>query len=57
MHIYSPPVCMLPTEARSGHLIPETGLKSSCQPPCGCCELNPGSLEEWPVLFATGLSL
>jgi hypothetical protein len=27
-----------------------------CEPPCGCWELNSGSLGEQPVLFTAGLS-
>ena len=36
---------------------PGTGVTDSCELPCGCWELNPGALEEQPVILATELSL
>jgi hypothetical protein len=30
---------------------PGTGVTESCELPCGCWELNPGHLEEQPVLL------
>ena len=37
--------------ARRGRQIPGTGVTDSCELPCGCWELNPGPLEEQPVLL------
>ena len=31
----------------------ELELTDSCELPCGCLELNPGPLEEQPMLFTT----
>ena len=28
-----------------------TGVTDSCEPPCGCWNLNPGPLEEQPMLL------
>jgi hypothetical protein len=36
---------------------PSTGVPDSCELPCGCWELNPGSLEQRPVLFRAKPSL
>jgi hypothetical protein len=36
---------------------PETELKDSCKLPCLCWELNPGPLEEQPLLLTTEPSL
>ena len=36
---------------------PGTGVTDGCEPPCGCWELNPGPIEEKPVLLATEPSL
>ena len=36
---------------------PGTGVTDRCELPCGCWELNPGLLEEQPVLLTTKLSL
>ena len=35
------------------HVSSETGVMDGCEPPCGSWELNPGSLEEQPVLLTT----
>ena len=32
---------------------PGTQVKDSCEPLCGCWEVNPGPLEEHPVLLTT----
>jgi hypothetical protein len=34
-----------------------TGVTDGCKLPCGCWELNPGPLEEQPVLVTTEPSL
>jgi hypothetical protein len=34
-----------------------TGVTDSCEPPCGCWELNPEPLEEQPVFLTTEPSL
>ena len=36
---------------------PGIGVKDGCEPPCGCRELNPGPLEEQPVLLTAEPSL
>ena len=36
---------------------PGMGVTDSCELPCRCWELNPGPLEEQPMLLATELSL
>jgi len=36
---------------------PGTGVTDRHEPPCGCCELNPGLLEEQPVLLTSEPSL
>lgn len=36
---------------------PETGVKGSCEPPCGCWEPDPGPLEKQPVLLTYETSL
>ena len=37
--------------------IPGNGVTDSCELPCGCWEVNPGPLEEQPVLLTTEPSL
>lgn len=32
---------------------PGTGVTDKCELPCGCWEMNPGPLEELPVLLTT----
>lgn len=44
-------VCVAPTGARKGH------YTFSCEPPCGCCELNLGSLHQVQSPAATDSSL
>ena len=39
------------------HRSPGTGIRDSCELPCGCWELNPGPLEEQPVLLTAEPSL
>jgi hypothetical protein len=36
---------------------PGTGVTDGCEPPCDCCELNPGPLEEQPGLSTAEPSL
>ena len=36
---------------------PETPVTDGCEPPCVCWELNPGPLEEQPVLLTTKTTL
>ena len=40
-----------------GDRSPGTRVMDSCEIPCGCWELNPGLLEEQPVLLTFELSL
>ena len=42
---------------RRGHQITSTGVTESCEPPCGCWELNPGPLEVQPMFLITEPSL
>ena len=52
--IYGCHVGIVPVEARRWHqnLV---GVMDSCEPPCGCWKLNPGPLQEQPVLLPTEL--
>lgn len=36
---------------------PETGARESCEPLCGCLELDPGPLEEQQLILTTDPSL
>ncbi|XP_049984777.1 GTPase Era, mitochondrial isoform X2 [Alexandromys fortis] len=49
-------VCLVPTEARKPQDVrsSETAVTNSCEPACGCWELNPGPLVEQSVLLTTG---
>lgn len=38
-------VCVLDVKAWIKHWILGTELEDSCEPPCGCLELNPSPLE------------
>jgi hypothetical protein len=40
-----------------GVRVPGTGVTDSCEPPCGCLELNLGPLEEQSVLLTAEPSL
>ena len=40
-----------------GVRFPGAGVTDSCEPPCGCWELNLGPLEEQPVLIDAEQSL
>lgn len=44
-------------EARRERTVPENGVTDSGEPPCECREMNPGPLEEHPVLLITEPSL
>lgn len=44
----------VPLTARRGHLIPRTGIIDGYETPWECWELNPGPLEEPPVLLSLG---
>ena len=46
------PACMAAGQKRALDLI-----TNGYEPPCGCCELNSGPLEESPVLLTTQPSL
>jgi hypothetical protein len=47
----------MPREAREYVIYAGNGVINSCQPSCGCWELNLGPLEEQPVLLTTESSL
>ena len=47
----------LPTKARRGHQIPETGVTDSCLASWRCWELNPGPWEEQSALLTSESSL
>ena len=36
MYVCAPHVCLVPTEVKRGHWIPETGVTDSSEPPCEC---------------------
>ena len=55
MHVCAPLTCLVRPEG--GDRSPGTGVTDSCEPPRGCWELNPGPLEEQPVLLTDELSL
>ena len=40
-------------EIKRGHWILRTGVMNDCEPPCGCWELNPGPLQDQPVLLTS----
>ena len=40
-----------PQRLEDGTGSPETGVADGCEPTCGCCESNPGSLEEQSVFL------
>lgn len=40
MHICALCACVLPEEARKGYKLTATGVTDSCEPKCGCWELN-----------------
>ena len=40
-----------------GSTSPGTAVTDKCELPCGCWELNPGPLEEQPLLLTSELSL
>ena len=47
-----------PMEAsRERQIPPGNGLTDGCELPCGCWELNPGPLEDQPVLLTAEPSL
>ena len=48
-----PCACLVPMEARNGS--PELGVTGICEMPCGCWELNLGSLEEQSLLLLLSL--
>ena len=52
MHIGVFPVCLCEGIRSSG-----TGVTDSCELPCGCWGLNPGPLEEQPVVLTAEPSL
>lgn len=41
-----------PQRSEEGIRSPGTGVPDNCELPCGCWDLNLGSLEEKPVLLA-----
>jgi len=51
MYCFCPQVCLF-----EGVRSPGTGATDSCELPCGCWELNPGPLEEHPVLNCWAIS-
>ena len=46
MYVYVPCLCLVSKSTGSSG----TRVTDSCEPPCGCWELNPDSLEEQAVL-------
>ena len=51
MYVCVPCARLLPTEARVGIESPGTEITDSCEPSCGCWELNSCLLEEQQVLL------
>ena len=41
-----------PYRAEEGIRSPATGVRDSCEPPCGCWELNPNPLQAQQVLLS-----
>ena len=50
-------ICGVHTEVSREHQIPWTWITDGCESPCGCWDLNPGPLEEQPVLLTAEPSL
>lgn len=50
-------VCLVPKGDRRVHWNPGAGVTDSCEPLCGCWELNFDPLQEQPVLLTTDPSL
>ena len=48
---------VLPTSMCEGITSTETGIKGSYELPCGYCKLNPGPLEDQPMLLIMEASL
>ena len=44
-------VCAMPMRPEEGDRFPRTGVTDSVSPPCRCWGLDPGPLEEQPVLL------
>jgi hypothetical protein len=53
--VYELTIAVVFRHTRRGHQIPF--IINGCEPPCGCCELNSGPLEEKSVLLTTAPSL
>ena len=47
----------MPTEARGGCQIPGTGVTDTCESICRYLKLNPGSLQEHPMLLTQKTAL
>ena len=52
MSILPEHACLGPEEPEEGFRFPATGVMGSYESPCGCRELNSGSLQEQQVLLA-----
>ena len=53
MYECAPPLCLVPTEIRSGHQMPGTGVIDGCEPPRECWEVNLDPQQEQQVLLTT----
>lgn len=56
-YISAPHICLVPVEVRKEHWVLWNGLTGGYEPSCRSWELNPGSLQEQPMLFAAEPSL
>lgn len=53
-HCFNLCVCLVPMEVKNGHhILWNTVLTVGFEPPCGCWNLKPDPLQNWPVLQAT----
>jgi hypothetical protein len=55
--VCAPCMCLVLSEVRIRHQIPQTGAMNGCELPCGCWEPNSGPLQRRQVLWTTEHSL
>lgn len=46
MYVCAPHACLVPKKPEEAVKFPVAGVADTCELPCRCRELNPGSLEE-----------
>lgn len=50
-------VCLMPNKVKEGFKSPGTEVMDGCEPPCPCCVLNPGLLQDHQMLLTAEPSL